>query len=83
MFWGCFSYDKKGPCHIWKDETAAEKKEAQEFIDKWNSENEARLKQEWDIATGIRKKLLALRPDYVTCTGIHSSVHEGPCLVRL
>src|SRR5215471_5128591 len=26
MFWGCFSYDKKGPCHIWKKETAAEKK---------------------------------------------------------
>jgi transposase len=22
MFWGCFSYDKKGPCHIWKSETA-------------------------------------------------------------
>lgn len=21
MFWGCFSYDKKGPCHIWKPET--------------------------------------------------------------
>ena len=30
MFWGCFSYDKKGPCHIWEEETAKEKKEAKE-----------------------------------------------------
>jgi transposase len=22
MFWGCFSYDKKGPCHIWSPETS-------------------------------------------------------------
>jgi len=28
MFWGCFSYYEKGPCHIWKDETMAEKKAA-------------------------------------------------------
>jgi hypothetical protein len=28
MFWGCFSYNKKGPCHIWQEETAAEKKAA-------------------------------------------------------
>ena len=56
MFWGCFSYDKKGPFYIWKNETAAEKKEAQEFIDKWNSENEAQLKQEWEAATAIRRR---------------------------
>jgi hypothetical protein len=28
MFWGCFSYDKKRPFHIWKAETAAQKKAA-------------------------------------------------------
>ena len=28
MFWGCFSYDKKGPCHIWQPETAVERKKA-------------------------------------------------------
>ena len=27
--WGCFTYDKKGPCHIWLPETAAEKKLAE------------------------------------------------------
>ena len=26
MFWGCYSYDRKGPCHIWTPETAQEKK---------------------------------------------------------
>jgi hypothetical protein len=28
MFWGCFSYDRKGPMHIWKRETAKERREA-------------------------------------------------------
>jgi hypothetical protein len=44
MFWGCFTYNKKGPYHIWKDETVAEKKEATEFIQKWNEEHEAEHK---------------------------------------
>jgi hypothetical protein len=25
VFWGCFSYDSKGPCHIWKRQTVAQK----------------------------------------------------------
>ena len=28
MFWGCFTYDFKGACYIWKTETAAEKRAA-------------------------------------------------------
>jgi len=28
MFWGCFSYNKKGPCHVWRPETAKQKKDA-------------------------------------------------------
>ena len=32
MFWGSFSYDKKGPCHIWKAETPKEKKEADTWL---------------------------------------------------
>src|SRR5437588_874331 len=28
MFWGCFSYDKKGPMHIWQKETAAQRRAA-------------------------------------------------------
>jgi hypothetical protein len=30
MFWASFSYDKKGPCYIWQDETATEKKDTKE-----------------------------------------------------
>ena len=32
MFWGCFSYDKKGPFHIWKAESTKEKKAAKEEL---------------------------------------------------
>ncbi len=44
MFWGCFSYYRKGPCHIWKPETEAQKKAAQKKIDTWNREAEPLLK---------------------------------------
>ena len=40
MFWGCFSFDKKGPYHIWKTETAKEKKAAKKEINKINKINE-------------------------------------------
>jgi len=33
MFWGCFSFDKKGPCYIWEDETLKERKEADAWIE--------------------------------------------------
>ena len=36
MFWGCFSYDTKGPCYAWSPETAAEKRAAEESIVKIN-----------------------------------------------
>lgn len=29
IFWGCISYNKKGPCDIWKPETIQEKKNAE------------------------------------------------------
>ena len=40
MFWGSFSYDFKGPCHIWQKETDKEKKEAFKAIEKMNQERE-------------------------------------------
>lgn len=55
MFWGCFSWDKKGPCHIWKSETAAEKKAAQKEIDKINKEEEPKCKQEWELEACMRR----------------------------
>jgi hypothetical protein len=46
MFWGCLLYNKKGPCHIWQEETAAEKKAAQEEINQLNKKREPLLKTE-------------------------------------
>jgi hypothetical protein len=45
MFWACFTYDEKGPCHIWEEETVKEKKEAKEWIERVNAELEAKCKQ--------------------------------------
>src|SRR5450432_2554373 len=59
MFWGCFSYDKKGPCHIWKLETATEKKHAKAQIDQMNSMLELELQAAWELQTSMRR--LALR----------------------
>lgn len=55
MFWGCFSYDKKGPCHIWKDETPAEKKEADLWLEEQNRIIEPERKLEWEIETALRR----------------------------
>ena len=40
MFWGCFSYDSKGPCHIYKKETPKEMAESVKEI--------KQLKNEWE-----------------------------------
>jgi hypothetical protein len=55
MFWGCFSYDKKGPCHIWEDETEKEKKEAIKWIKQRNEELEPLAKVEWEIEQAMRR----------------------------
>jgi hypothetical protein len=55
MFWGCFSYYEKGPCHIWEDETAKEKKEAKEWLDKVNNELETQCKLDWELDTTMKR----------------------------
>ena len=55
MFWGCFSYDKKGPCHIWKTETAAEKRECEADLAKINAALEPECKAQWELETGLRR----------------------------
>ena len=37
MFWGSFSYDKIGPCHIWRSETAQEEKAAEKELAEMNA----------------------------------------------
>jgi len=49
MFWGCFSYDRKGPCHIWQPETEKEKTEAMEEINQSNFDSEPLLKELWEL----------------------------------
>ena len=55
MFWGCFSYDKKGPYYIWQLETAAERKKAQDAIDKLNTELKPRMQQEQELNIGVKR----------------------------
>jgi transposase len=57
MFWGCFSYDYKGPCHVWTKETAAEKKKAKADLDRRNLLRESNCKLEWELSTGFRRQL--------------------------
>jgi hypothetical protein len=47
MFWGCFSYDRKSFCHIWKPELNAGKQAAKEEIDAWNAAAESIYKEIW------------------------------------
>ena len=54
-FWGSFSYDKKGPYHIWSSETTKEKKEADIALAKLNTELEPIKKQEWELEIGMRR----------------------------
>ena len=55
VFWGCFSYEKKGPCYYWGPETAAEKKKAKEEIDALNKELEPFCRQTWELNMGIKR----------------------------
>jgi transposase len=48
MFWGAFSYDKKGPCHVWEKETAEEKRERKADLEARNSLIEKANKQKWE-----------------------------------
>jgi transposase len=59
MFWGCFSYDLKGPCHSWLPETKQEKERSIKEIEKWNQELEPSMRTQWELANGIGR--LSLR----------------------
>ena len=54
MFWSCYSYEKKGPFHVWKPETASEKRAAQTEIDKINKTLEPLAKESWELVSGSR-----------------------------
>jgi transposase len=49
MFWGCFTYDEIGPCHIFITETAKIKKDALKHIKLLDAELEQEVKTEWEL----------------------------------
>jgi hypothetical protein len=55
QFWGCFSYDSKGPCHIWHPETAQERKAAEKDLEELNAKLEPILREQWELETGMRR----------------------------
>lgn len=62
MFWGAFSYEKKGPCYCWAPETAKEKKAAVEVIEKMNKELEPICREQWELSNGMRRLKLRQLP---------------------
>jgi hypothetical protein len=62
MFWGSFSYDKKGPCHIYLPETAHEKKVADRWLELLNQEREVACKDEWELNNPLSRLGLRNKP---------------------
>lgn len=60
MFWGCFSYDAKGPCHIYDPENAVSAKKAEKELEIANRAREMKAREEWELNQAIRN--LELRP---------------------
>lgn len=61
MFWGCFTYDFKGPCHIWKAQSATDGKEAEKIINDWNRAIENKVKADWEEQQKKRREAYRLR----------------------
>ena len=49
IFWASYYYDFKGPCHIWRPETAVEKKLANKDLKEINKAMEPICKAEWEL----------------------------------
>jgi transposase len=62
MFWGCFTYDKKGPCHCWIPETKQEKEQAAKKIDELNIELEPLMREKWELEKGMERLGLRAKP---------------------
>jgi len=62
MFWGCFTYNRKGPCHIWKPETKKKKQQADQVIAELNKELEPAIKEQWELETGVQRLSLQGKP---------------------
>ena len=52
MFWGSFTYDRKGPIHIYKAEIKKQKEHAEKELNKLNKEREPELRTQWELGPG-------------------------------
>ena len=57
MWWSCFTWDDKGPWHIWKKETAQERKIADTDLQQLNEALEPLMRQEWELTTGVNRSM--------------------------
>jgi hypothetical protein len=62
MVWGYFTYDKKGPIHIWKPDTAQQKRKADTEIEALNQQLEPICKEAWEINTKKERLQLRVKP---------------------
>jgi transposase len=62
MWWSCFSWDRKGPCHIWRAQTDAERKKDDLELAKLNEQLEITAKAEWELSTALRRINLQQNP---------------------
>jgi transposase len=62
MWWSCFSYDFKGPYHIWRTQTVAERKRDDIKLAELNETLEAAARAEWELSTGLRRINLRRNP---------------------
>lgn len=58
MFWGCFSYNRKGPYHCWLPEIAAERREVDKALEDLNEALEPAAREAWELETAMRKMTL-------------------------
>ena len=62
MFWRCFTYDFKGPCHIWQAETKTAEQEATKDVDLMNAAIEQEARETWELNNATRRMGLRNRP---------------------
>jgi hypothetical protein len=55
MWWSCFSWDAKGPYHIWEKETAKERKEMEADLKARNAERYEADKLKWELENAMHR----------------------------
>jgi transposase len=53
MWWSCFTYDNKGPYHIWEKETQAEKEACKKDLEARNTKRYEQDKALWELERAV------------------------------